>query len=347
MIPKELGYRFPAEWEKHEATWLTWPYLDDSFPGKLDKIYSPYLQFIKQIALAEKVRINVPDESYITTIKNLLAEYSIKDNNVELFLNPSNDVWCRDHGPAFIVHPDNPKKKAVVNWEFNAWGNKYPFDLDNQIPVKIAAHFNFDIYQPGIIMEGGSIDVNGIGDLLTTKSCLLNKNRNPHLTQQQIEQYLCNFYCADHVLWLSEGIAGDDTDGHIDDVARFVNNDTVVTMIETNKNDINFKPLKDNLERLKKMRLSNGKQINIIEIPMPMEIYYNSQRMPASYANFYFSNSAVIVPTFQCKNDDTALKILSEVIKDRPVIGIDSIDIIKGYGSFHCLSQQEPCVPVN
>jgi agmatine deiminase len=341
LNPKENGYRFPAEWEKHEATWLTWPYLDSSFPGKLESVYPSYIQFIKQISKGEKVRINVPDSQVISKIELLLEKYHAKNENIEFYVNPSNDVWCRDHGPAFLV---NGKKKMIVSWEFNAWGGKYPSNLDNEIPERIASKFNIDMVKPGIFMEGGSIDVNGNGTLLSTTSCLLNKNRNSNLAQKDIEKYLCDYYCVDQIFWLGDGIAGDDTDGHIDDITRFVNSNTIITMVEANKNDVNYKPLKDNLENLKRLRLTNGKQPDIIEIQMPEAVYYDNQRLPASYANFYISNSAVIVPTFRCKQDEIALKIISEAITDRPVVGIDSVDIVWGFGSFHCLSQQEPAI---
>jgi len=340
--PRNLGYRFPAEWEKHEATWLTYPYLDDSFPGKLNNIYPSYLEFIKQISFGEKVRINVPDEIHKQMLIRQLTESGVDLNQVETFLHPSNDVWCRDHGPAFVINPQSKHKKAIVSWEFNAWGNKYPADLDNQIPDKIARDFMLPVFHPGIIMEGGSVEFNGNGTILTTKACLLNKNRNPHLTQQQIEKYLFDYYGIEQILWINHGIAGDDTDGHIDDITRFVNEDTVVTAVETNVQDDNYKLLQENLEELKKMRLSNGKQLNIIELPMPSPQYWDGRRLPASYANFYTANAAVIVPTFRCIYDEMALKILSEVFSDRKVIGIDSVDLIWGLGSFHCLSQQEP-----
>jgi agmatine deiminase len=252
-------------------------------------------------------------------------------------------VWCRDHGPAFLVNP-LLKKKAIVNWDFNAWGNKYPSELDNQIPGLISNYFDYDLFEPGIVIEGGSVDFNGNGTLITSKACLLNKNRNPNLSIEQIEIYLRNFYCVEQIIWLGDGIAGDDTDGHIDDITRFINSDTVVTAIEKNKNDENFKPLQENLSELKKARLINGKQLNIIELPMPNPVYYENQRLPASYANFYFTNNAVVMPTFRCKNDVKALKILSEAITDRPVVGIDSVELIWGFGSFHCLSQQEPAI---
>jgi agmatine deiminase len=339
---KTQGYTFPAEWSKHEATWLTWPHKDESFPGKVSSVYPSYMQFIKQIALAEKVRINVPNGSQIALIKSLMSQYGVNESNVELFTFQSNDVWCRDHGPAFITKPNAPDRKMIVSWEFNAWGDKYPSQFDNQIPDQIAHHFRLKYVKPGIIMEGGSVDFNGAGAVLTTTACLLNKNRNPHLSQSQIEKYLHDYYCVNQVLWLTDGIVGDDTDGHVDDITRFINEDTVITAIESNKNDANYLPLHENLNSLRNMRLLNGKQLNIIELPMPDPVYYEGTRLPASYANFYFANSAVIVPTFRCKNDDIALKIISNAITDRPVVGIDSVEIIWGLGSFHCLSQQEP-----
>lgn len=342
--PQSLGYRFPAEWEKHEATWLTWPYLDDSFPGKVEDVYPFYLEFIKQISYGEKVRVNVPDEHQQTVLTQMLELTDVDINQVELFIHPSNDVWCRDHGPAFVVNPAAKEKKAIVSWEFNAWGGKYPADLDNQIAGKIASHYKLPVFKPGIIMEGGSVEFNGNGTILTTTACLLNKNRNPHLSPADIEQYLCNYYGAKQILWLGDGIAGDDTDGHIDDITRFVNEDTVVTAVETNEYDENYQPLQENLENLSKMRLISGKQLNIVELPMPVAQYWDGRRLPASYANFYISNAAVIVPTFRCIQDEVALDIISQIFPDRKVVGIDSTDIVWGLGSFHCLSQQEPQV---
>ncbi len=342
--PRTLGYRFLAEWEKHEATWLTYPYLNDSFPGKLDSVYSSYIEFIKQISLGEKVRINVPDELHKQKLINQLYVAGVDLSAIELFLNPSDDVWCRDHGPAFVINPNATDKKAIVSWEFNAWGGKYPSALDNQIPDKIASTFKLPIYRPGIVMEGGSVEFNGAGTILTSKACLLNNNRNPGLSLCEIESYLCDYYGAIKVLWLGDGIAGDDTNGHIDDITRFVNENTVVTVVETNEYDENYRPLQANLEELKRMRLPDGKPLNIIELPMPNAQYWDGIRLPASYANFYIANAAVIVPTFRCIQDEVALEILSKVFRDRPVVGIDSVDIVWGLGSFHCLSQQEPAV---
>jgi len=230
-----------------------------------------------------------------------------------------------------------------VDWNYNAWGNKYPpFDLDDVIPTLIGKALNLPVYHPGIIMEGGSVDFNGAGTLITSTCCLLNPNRNPGLDRDQIEGYLRDYYGVEQILWVQEGIVGDDTDGHIDDTVRFINEDTVVTVIEENKRDENYQLLQDNLAVLSRMRLLNGKQLNIIELPMPETVIFEDQRLPASYANFYIANASVIVPTFRSERDGRALGILQECFPGRQVVGIDSTDIIWGLGSFHCLSQQEP-----
>ncbi|MFI5161646.1 MAG: agmatine/peptidylarginine deiminase [Sphingobacteriales bacterium] len=342
--PASQGFHFPAEWAPHTATWLSWPHKEESWPGKLDTIYKPYCEFIKILTEGELVRINVADEKLKAFAIKQLQLAGVDLNKVEFFDFPTNDAWCRDHGPAFLINPDT-KQKVIIDWDYNAWGNKYPpYDLDDVIPTQIAKHFNLPVYHPGIIMEGGSVDFNGKGTLITSTACLLNKNRNPHLNQQQVEAYLHNYYGVEQVLWVNEGIIGDDTDGHIDDTVRFVNEDTVVTVIEENKTDENYQILQENLQMLKEMRLLNGKQLNIIELPMPESIYYDGQRLPASYANFYIANSAVVMPTYRSKNDDKALNVLQQCFPDRKVVGIDSTDIIWGLGSFHCLSQQEPFV---
>lgn len=342
--PKELGYTFPAEFAKHKATWLSWPHKNESWPGKIETIYPIYAQFIKAVAEGEMVNINVVDDKMKEKALRHLEKAGVDLNNVTFFLHPTNDAWCRDHGPAFLLNPNADQKKVVVDWGYNAWGNKYPpFDLDDNIPTLIAEKFNLPVFYPQIVMEGGSVDFNGKGTVLTTTSCLLNANRNPHLNQKQIEAYLIQFYGMDQVLWLGDGIVGDDTDGHIDDLVRFVNEDTVVTVVESNRQDANYVPLRDNLRELKRMRLLNGKPMNIVELPMPEPLTYEGMRLPASYANFYIANKYVVVPTFRDKkNDPLALKLIEECFKDRKVIGIDSVDVIWGLGSFHCLSQQEP-----
>jgi agmatine deiminase len=337
--PKELGYFFPAEWHLHAATWLSWPHKEASWPGKIETIYPRYIDFIKAVSAGEKVNINVNDETMKADVTARLLHAGADLTKINLHLHPTNDAWCRDHGPAFLINPKADIPKIIIDWGYNAWGNKYPpYDLDDVIPTLIGRHLNI----PGIVMEGGSVDFNGARTVLTTTQCLLNKNRNPHLNQSQIEKYLEDYFGVTHILWLHEGIVGDDTDGHIDDITRFVNEDTVVTVVEENRHDENYDILRQNLKDLKQMRLPSGKPLNIIELPMPDAVIYEDQRLPASYANFYIANAAVIVPTFRCENDTRALDILEKCFPHRKVIGIDSTDIIWGLGSFHCLSQQEP-----
>jgi agmatine deiminase len=342
--PREAGYAFPAEWEKHEATWLSWPHKEASWPGKIESIYGPYCEFIKVVAAGEKVRININDEETKAFAIEHLNKVGADLGNIEFFMHPTNDAWCRDHGPAFLLNADR-SKKAVIDWGYNAWGGKYPpYDLDDVIPTTIAQHYRLPLYTPDIVMEGGSVEFNGAGAILTTTACLLNENRNPHLNKAQIEQYLLNYYGAEQILWLGDGIVGDDTDGHIDDITRFANEDTVLTVVEENEADENYTLLQENLETLKEMRLLNGKALNIITLPMPSPVIHEETRLPASYANFYIANEAVVVPTFRDKNDQRALDIIQGAFPDRKVVGIDSVDIIWGLGSFHCLSQQEPAL---
>lgn len=342
--PRELGYRFPAEWEKHCATWLSYPHNEASWPGKIHTIFPYYHTFIKEIANGELVNINVSHADMERSIIQALSEAGIPLHNIRFHTMPTNDAWCRDHGPAFVVNPAAAQPKAIVNWDYNGWGGKYPSALDTTIPLRIGRELGLPVFHPGIVMEGGSVDFNGKGTLITTSACLLHPNRNPHLNQSAIEQYLMDYYGVEQVLWLGDGIEGDDTDGHVDDLTRFVSEDTVVTVIEQNRSDANYIPLKENLSRLRRFRLLSGKQLNIIELPMPEPAYYDGQRLPVSYANFYIANAGVIVPTYRCKQDDEAVSILERFFKDRPVIGIDSVEIIWGLGSWHCLSQQEPAL---
>ncbi|KIC94280.1 agmatine deiminase family protein [Flavihumibacter solisilvae] len=344
--PFESGYYFPAEFAPHTATWLSWPHKEASWPGKIHTIYPYYAQFIKVLAESEQVCINVNDEKMLQFAKNCLQEAGVDMSQVQFFLHPTNDAWCRDHGPAFLVNPAaEDHRKVVVDWNYNAWGGKYPpYDLDDVIPTLVAKHYNIPVYYPGIIMEGGSVEFNGKGTLLTSTACLLNPNRNPHLKQGEIENFLRQYYGVEQILWVDEGIVGDDTDGHIDDTVRFVNEDTVLTVIEEDSADENYELLKGNLQQLSAMRLQNGKQMNIVELPMPDPVIFEDQRLPASYANFYIANTSVIVPTFRSDKDEKALNIIQDCFPGRKVVGIDSTEIIWGLGSFHCLSQQEPAV---
>ena len=343
QTPKSLGYYFPAEFAPHKATWLSWPHKEASWPGKIETIFPSYVAFIKTLVRFEDVNINVVDNAMQQKATAMLLAAGVDMDKVKFFLHPTNDAWCRDHGPAFLLNKQDAGKKAIVDWNYNAWGNKYPpFNLDDVIPTKIGEALGLPVFNPGIIMEGGSVDFNGAGTVITSTACLLNPNRNPHLNQQQIEQYLMDFYVQDQVLWVDEGIVGDDTDGHIDDTVRFINEDTVITVIEENKQDENYGLLQHNLDQLKQMRLLNGKQLNIVEIPMPDPVIWEDQMLPASYANFYIANNQVVVPTYRSDKDDKVIDIIGQCFPGREIVGIDSTDIIWGLGSFHCLSQQEP-----
>jgi agmatine deiminase len=343
VTPRDLGYSFPAEWHPHRATWLSYPHADSySWPGTLERIYPFYHQFIKELSKGEEVCINVRDAMVQQNILKALAESGTDMTRIKTYIHPTNDAWCRDHGPAFVLRDSGEHPKAIVSWLYNAWGDKYPFDLDVRIPSRVAEVLGLPVYYPEIVMEGGAVDFNGAGTLLTTTQCLLHENRNPELFQHEIEEYLREFYGVEQILWLDEGIDGDDTNGHIDDIARFFKADGLITMVEPKRSDPNHSILSENLKKLKSIRLLNGKQPDIVEIPMPKPVIYEDQRLPASYANFYIGNESVIVPTFQCRQDDQAMRILEECFPVKRIVGIDSVEIIWGLGSFHCLSQQEP-----
>ncbi len=350
FIPAREGFFFPAEWHPHVATWLSWPHTEASWTRERQELMFPaYIEFIKTIAESEQVCINAHDETVMQAAKLrlLLAGADMSpggEPRITLLPHPTNDSWCRDHGPAFLINPAK-KERMIVNWGYNAWGNKYPpYDRDDLIPVQIAQYRNLDYVTPNIIMEGGSVEFNGAGTVLTSRACLLNQNRNSHLTQADIERYLCDYYGVQQVLWVEEGIVGDDTDGHIDDTVRFVSEDTVIAAYEANPSDANYPFLRDIHRELRSMRLPNGKQLTIVELPMPDPVVSDGLRLPASYANFLITNGAVIVPTFRCNKDQTALDIIGQCFPNRKIVGIDSTDIVWGLGSFHCLSQQEPVV---
>lgn len=343
--PRELGFTFPAEWAPHRATWLTFPHNDASWQNdKLAKMRPQYLAFIKAISQGENVGIIANNEALKQFITGELVKTGVDLTKIEFIIKPTNDAWCRDHGPSFVVNPKTGEK-MIVDWGHNAWGGKYPpYDDDNRTPRAVAEYLNLPVVDPGIIMEGGSVEFNGAGSLLTSKSCLLNPNRNPHLSQAQIEQILCDYYGIEQVLWVEDGIVGDDTDGHIDDTTRFVNEDTIVACVETDRGDANFVVLNTNLQMLKQMRLVNGKQPNIIELPMPKAVIIDDFRTPGSYANFLICNAGVIVPVFNNPHDQIAIDILENAFSGRKIIPLLATEIIWGQGSFHCLSQQEPLV---
>ncbi len=337
--PAALGYRMPAEWETHQATWLSWPHKEASWPGKFALIPPVYAQMVAALARSETVHINVNDAAMEEQARAFLR-LAGASGDIRFHHFPTNDAWCRDHGAIFVR---SAAGIAATDWGFNAWGDKYPpYDLDNQIPTHMAAALGVPRFVGGMILEGGSIDVNGQGLLLTSEQCLLNPNRNPHLSREEIEQRLCAFLGVQQVLWLGEGIVGDDTDGHVDDLARFVAPDTVLTVVEDDPEDENYAALQDNLERLRAMRDQHGQPLQIITLPMPPAIIHEGQRLPASYANFYIANHVVLLPFFNHPNDQRAQQILQELFPTREVIGIDCTDLVWGLGTFHCLTQQVP-----
>ncbi|MGA7160445.1 MAG: agmatine deiminase family protein [Bacteroidota bacterium] len=343
--PRQLGYRFPAEWEPQAATWFSWPHNKETWPGKFDPIPGVFTNIVKTLASYQHVNINVVDDAMADDVRSRLLQAGVHPTEFTLFTIPTNDCWCRDHGPAFVVNPNSPEPLAVIDWGYNAWGGKYPpYDMDDIVPSRVADLRNIPVFHPGIIMEGGAIDVNGEGCLLTSKSCLLNENRNPALTQAEIEEYLTEYYNVEKILWIDEGIAGDDTDGHIDDTARFVGPNTIVAVVENNPADENHRILRKNLLTLKAMTDVKGNPFRIVDVPMPAPIFFNGQRLPASYANFLIANNIVLVPTFRDPNDNIAIEILQREFQDRTVLGIDCVDLAWGLGTLHCISQQEPKV---
>ncbi len=330
----------PAEWEPHVATWLSWPRREGiSFPGSFDRVLPILRAMVEALVESEQVCINVCNGAHEAEARDALSRHGGIDlARVAFHRIPTNEPWCRDHGPIFLTRDADPKL-AVIDWDYNAWGNKYPpFDLDEVVPTRVGEILDLPVFYPRMILEGGSIDVNGAGSLLTTESCLLNKNRNPNLSRDEIEKRLRDYLGVREILWLGDRIAGDDTDGHIDDVARFVSERTVVTVVEGNRDDENYEPLQENLARLRKMK------IDIVTLPMPKRIVREDLRLPASYANFYIANSCVLLPTFADPNDKIALSILQKLFTNRRVIAIDCRELIWGLGTFHCLTQQQPAV---
>jgi len=339
-----MGYFMPAEWEPHEATWLAWPHKEASWPGNFAPIPAIWAQMAKQLSKGERVHILVRDAAMEAEARRVLRANDATSPDIHLHHVPTNDSWIRDAGPIFLKNRDAKKPPLILDWIYNSWGNKYPpYDLDDAIPQRIAETLGLEFVQPGIVIEGGSIDVNGAGLLLTSEQCLLNKNRNPHLSREQIEQYLRDFIGARKIIWLGQGIEGDDTDGHVDDLTRFVSADTVVTVVEENRNDENYELLQENLERLKGATDLGGKSLKIIELPMPKPTIYEDTRLPASYANFYIANAVVLVPTFDCPDrDERACAILSDCFPGREIVPIRSTELVWGLGAFHCVTQQQP-----
>jgi agmatine deiminase len=327
----------PAEWEKHEATWLTWPKNPTTFPPRLMKeVEQIYVKMIEELAPGERVNLLVDDTATIEKVSSLLES----DDNVVFHTIKTVDVWVRDYGPIFL---NNPTSIAATKWIFNAWGNKYEdLRLDHKIGMKIAQLTGLRIFEPNMVLEGGSIDVNGTGTCITSKQCLLNRNRNPHLNQDQISQFLKEYLGVTNLIWLNSGIAGDDTDGHVDDIARFVNKNTIICMTEDNPKDENYEPLKKNLKILHEPPEQKGDEIQVIPIRMPQKVDSEEGRLPASYANFYIGNTVVLVPTYDDPNDSPALNTLQTLFPDRKVVGINCKPLLYGLGAIHCVTQQQP-----
>ena len=348
--PASSGYRMLAEWMRHDATWLGWPRNEHEWPGKLSAIEWVCGEMIRRIAPGERVRILIESAAREKHAREILRLAGVDPKQVEFLRYPTDRVWMRDSGPIFVRRGGRKPARAIVHFHFNAWARYPDWKRDRRVPEMAARRMKCDLFearsgQRPFVLEGGSIDVNGRGTVLTTEECLLDQKtqvRNPGLTRGEVETVLREYLGARNVLWLGKGIAGDDTHGHVDDLCRFVNRNTVVLAEEKNPRDVNYLALNENRERLKGMRLEDGSKINVVSLPMPEPLYFGKNRLPASYANFYISNAAVLVPTFNDPADRVALGILAGLFADRPVVGIHAVDLVLGFGTLHCLTQQQP-----
>ena len=342
QTPASLGYRMPAEWEPHAATWLSWPRREGiSFPGSFDLVLPTLRAMVAALIESEPVCINVCNGAHEAEARAVLD--LLPQERITYYEIPTNEPWCRDHGPIFVTRDIDPKL-AVVDWDYNAWGGKYPpCDLDEVVPTHVAELLGLPVFYPKMILEGGSIEVNGAGTLLTSESCLLNKNRNPDLSREEIEQRLRDYLSVRDILWLGHGTEGDDTDGHIDNLARFVSETTVLAIVEKDRSSPNYEALQENLRRLAEMKVGD-RNINIVRMPTTRRMVREALVLPTSYANFYIANNVVLAPSYSEPNDDVALSILREHFPGRRVVGIDCRELIWGLGAFHCLTQQQPAV---
>ncbi|HEY1759040.1 MAG TPA: agmatine deiminase family protein [Bryobacteraceae bacterium] len=330
-------FRMPAEWEPHAATWLAWPHEKSDWPGKFAPIPWAYGEIVRHLARVERVRIVIEDEAAERAARGILKKCHADLNAVEFYVQPTDRSWIRDYGPIFVR--SKAGETAITHWRFNGWAKYDNWRNDARIPEAVASRFDLPRWEPGLVLEGGSIDVNGAGKLLTTEECLLSKvqERNPGRSRADIEKALATYLGIREVIWLGRGIEGDDTHGHIDDLARFTSVDTVAAVVESDKSSPNYEPLKDNLARLR----ARG-DLNVVSLPMPEPIYFAGQLLPASYANFYIANGVVLVPVFADKNDLPALRTLAKLFPDREIIGIPCRDLILGLGALHCMTQQQP-----
>ncbi len=351
--PDQAGFHMPAEWEPHEATWMGWPHNASDWPGKLAAVRWGCGEIVRKLAEGERVRILVNAPAHEDRARSVLSRTGANLSRIDFFHIPTDRSWTRDCGPIFVTRRHPTAEVAVVRFTFTAWSRYANWQQDNQVPVKVAPRIRcriFPVTYNGreVTLEGGSLDVNGEGTGLTTEECLLDPEiqvRNPGFSRETYEQVLKDSLGVTHLVWLHKGIAGDDTHGHVDDVCRFVNPTTVVLCQEPNGRDDNHRVLAENRERLAQATLENGANIEVVPLPMPAPLYCDGQRLPASYANFYIGNAAVLVPTFNDPNDRIALGILSELFHGRPVIGIHAVDLLWGLGTVHCLTQQQPALP--
>jgi agmatine deiminase len=334
--PRTFGFRMPAEWEPHAATWIAWPHNRDDWPGRFAPIPWVYAEIVRKLARVERVGILVEDRASEQAARRVLRKADTNLTAVEFFYAPTDRVWTRDYCPLFVKN--RAGKIALINWRFNGWAKYDDWKKDAAIPAALAAALKLRAWEPGLVLEGGSIDVNGRGLLLTTEECLLSpvQARNPQLDRRQIEQAFRDYLGVRRVIWLRNGIAGDDTHGHVDDLARFVNADTVVSASEADRSDPNYEPLRENLALLRKQPL------RVVKLPMPAPVIFEGRRLPASYANFYIANGLVLMPTFNDPNDRVALNTLARVFPDRQVTGIHAVELVWGLGALHCMTQQQP-----
>ncbi len=353
QTPAALGYRMPAEWEPHQATWIAWPHNREDWPGKFQGIPWIYAEIVRNLARHERVHILVNDAAAEAKARQVLERSQALSDHVHFHQWPTDRVWTRDSGPIFVTRRNANDPVAVLNWRFNAWA-KYPnWQKDDALPGLVAGHARLPFWEPQVeaggsrhrvVLEGGSIDVNGCGAMLTTEECLLSKvqERNPGVSREQLEQIFADYLAVKKVIWLDRGIAGDDTHGHVDDIARFVAPNRVVAAVETNRHDDNYEVLQQNLRQLKNSTDQDGRPLEVMELPMPAPVIFRGQRLPASYANFYIANNLVLAPTFSDRNDRHALNVLADLFPDRQIVGIHCRDFIWGLGAIHCMTQQQP-----
>jgi agmatine deiminase len=347
QTPASLGFRMPAEWERHRATWLAWPHEITDWPGKFETIPWIYGEIIRHLSKVEKVCILVEDSDAEQQVRGVLKECHVDLNAVEFFQIQTDRSWTRDFCPIFVQN--HHRERLLLNWQFNGWAKYENSQRDNAVTEVLSARIGIPMLTPRlggqtVVLEGGSIDVNGAGSILTTEECLLSdvQARNPHLGREDLEGIFRAFLGAQHTLWLRNGIAGDDTHGHVDDLARFTDAQTVVVASEQDPSEVNYEPLRENLAILREMKDQDGRPLRIETLPMPEPVFFDGQRLPASYANFYIANGIVLVPTFNDANDRIALNKLAELFPDRKVVGMAATDLVLGLGTLHCMTQQEP-----